>query len=98
MHEANAPNTGVGLLVRCHQSFGPCVAAVACLCALASAPERARAFSEPAYYAADASGGGGGGRWFTGSPAEGYGCSVCHTGPAQLVSYPLYIEGLPHAG
>jgi uncharacterized protein (TIGR03382 family) len=84
--------------VRCHQSFGPTLAAVACLWVVASATGRARAFSEPIYYSADSAGGGGGGRWFTGSPAEGYGCSVCHTGTPNVVSYPLYVEGLPDAG
>ncbi|MDD9936657.1 MAG: hypothetical protein OXT09_23800 [Myxococcales bacterium] len=63
--------------------------------AFAVAPERAHAFTEPRSYFDDAQNGGGGGRWFTGSPAEGYGCGVCHTGhgPEELT-----IEGLPEDG
>jgi hypothetical protein len=55
----------------------------------------AHAFSEPRSYFDDAKVGGGGGRWFSGSPAEGYDCSVCHSGqPAQ----PLHVDGLPNNG
>lgn len=39
--------------------------------------------------------GGGGGRWFTGSPAEGFDCSVCHAGGEPLE---LDIVGLPAEG
>jgi hypothetical protein len=61
----------------------------------AGLPAAARAFSEPRSYYDSAAEGGGGGRWFTGSPAEGYACSACHTGgPSQ----PLHIEGLPGDG
>jgi hypothetical protein len=56
---------------------------------------RARAFSEPRTYAADPKGGGGGNRWFTGSPAEGYGCSDCHSG-GQAPR--MQITGLPTTG
>lgn len=39
--------------------------------------------------------GGGGGRYFTGSPVDGYACSVCHTGaPEPKVS----VTGLPEDG
>jgi hypothetical protein len=55
----------------------------------------ARAFTEPRSYFDDAARGGGGGRWFTGSPAEGYGCSVCHEGGE---SERLRITGLPESG
>lgn len=58
-------------------------------------PVAARAFTEPRTYAEEASKGGGGGRWFTGSPAEGHGCSVCHTG-ARAAS--LEVVGLPAHG
>jgi len=58
-------------------------------------PATARAFSEPRSYVDDPGEGGGGGRWFTGSPADGYGCSVCHGGRAPV---PLYVDGLPPAG
>lgn len=58
----------------------------------------AAAFSEPKSYLDDAAKGGGGGRWFTGSPAEGYGCSVCHTAAPGQAQYPLHAEGFPSAG
>lgn len=54
-----------------------CIAIFVVLCA----PARARAYSTPALYPADpAREGGGGGRAFTGSPADGFTCAVCHTG------------------
>jgi hypothetical protein len=50
-----------------------------CLVAL---PLPVHAFSDPArfgkYPEEEGGLGGGGGRFFTGSPADGYGCSVCH--------------------
>jgi hypothetical protein len=55
----------------------------------------AHAFSAPESYPQDVEEGGGGGRWFTGSPADGYGCGVCHTGAEGA---PLYVTGLPQAG
>jgi hypothetical protein len=58
----------------------------------------ALAFSEPSSYSDDAMKGGGGGRWFTGSPADGYGCDVCHTGNASQPNYPLYAAGFPEGG
>jgi hypothetical protein len=58
----------------------------------------ARAFSEPLSYFDDPANGGGGGRWFTGSPAEGYGCSVCHTGTPTQPTWAFQVEGLPSAG
>lgn len=59
-------------------------------------PSTARAFTEPRTYYDAPQNGGGGGRFFTGSPAEGYGCSACHTGPAK--TWPLEISGLPENG
>jgi len=56
----------------------------------------AYAFTEPRTYFDAPSAGGGGNRFFTGSPAEGYGCSVCHTGPGR--SWPLEMTGMPEAG
>jgi len=41
--------------------------------------------------------GGGGGRFFTGSPADGFDCSVCHTS-VEGYSYPLEVKSLPTAG
>lgn len=60
------------------------VAVTATIADLAVAPSAAFAFSSSARFAAPVSGletgawGGGGGRWFTGSPGDGYACSVCH--------------------
>src|SRR5262249_50188347 len=53
---------------------------------------RARAFSDPYRFNDDVLAGGGGGRWFTGSPADGYGCDVCHAG-ARLRG--IIVQGLP---
>ena len=36
--------------------------------------------------------GGGGGRWFTGSPADSYGCDVCHE---STTPEPITVSGLP---
>lgn len=74
------------------------VAAIAASCIGFEAPQRVRAFSQPESYLDDAGNGGGGGRWFTGSPAEGYGCDVCHTGGPQQARYPLHSEGFPATG
>lgn len=61
-------------------------------------PDRAAAFSAPSVYAGNPEEGGGGGRWFTGSPAEGFGCSACHTGATGDDAYPLKIGGVPFKG
>jgi hypothetical protein len=66
-----------------------------CVLVLAFSPGRARAFSEPLTYIDEARFGGGGGRWFPSSPAEGYGCSACHTGGGTAK---LAVSGLPEAG
>lgn len=58
-------------------------------------PRSAFAFSDPANYADAVELGGGGGRWFTGTPADGYGCDVCHRGGEPA---PLTVTGLPLAG
>lgn len=55
----------------------------------------ARAYTEPRTYLEPAKEGGGGGRFFTGSPAEGYACGVCHVS-AQRAQ--LELRGLPEAG
>lgn len=53
-----------------------------CLAAVLG-PATATAYSSPALYSADpARTGGAGGRVFSGSPADGYTCAVCHTGDA----------------
>lgn len=61
----------------------------------------AHAFSDPTLYGTypeqENGIGAGGGRFFTGSPADGYSCGVCHTSyPAY--SFPLAITGLPKNG
>jgi hypothetical protein len=63
-----------------------------------SAPSAARAFSSPDAYAASSAVGGGGGRWFSGSPADGFGCSVCHSAAPGQRTFPLYVAGLPFEG
>ncbi len=66
------------------------------------APTSASAFSDPLTFGKptmpktmDDPPGGGGGRYFTGSPADGYTCKVCHRGGAAP---PLRILGLPLSG
>jgi uncharacterized protein (TIGR03382 family) len=55
-------------------------------------PATVHAFSDPALFAAPVASGGGGGRYFTGSRADGYACSVCHQGAPEPR---LVIEGVP---
>lgn len=68
----------------------------AAACALSASG--AAAYSTPEAYAERTVAGGGGGRWFTGSPAEGYGCNVCHSGAPGQPKFPLYVAGLPLSG
>lgn len=75
-----------------------CAVAVALALAGGLVPARARAYSTPDAYIERASQGGGGGRWFSGSPADGYGCSVCHSSAAGQRVFPLYVAGLPASG
>ncbi|MCB9631915.1 MAG: DUF3570 domain-containing protein [Sandaracinus sp.] len=62
-----------------------------------SLPTSAHAFSSSSRFAAPVSGletgawGGGGGRWFTGSPGDGFTCAVCH-GEREA---PFEIAGIP---
>lgn len=58
----------------------------------------AHAFSAPEAFHAPANEGGGGGRWFSGSPAEGYACDVCHTPEPKQTQFGLRVSGLPSAG
>jgi hypothetical protein len=53
------------------------------------------AYRNPDKFLAPAAEGGGGGKFFTGSRAEGYTCSVCHT-PGKTV--PVVLSGLPQMG
>ena len=68
-----------------------CAAGLALLAWLGSA-QRAAAFAEPERFGEPVTAAGGGGRWFTGSPAEGFGCSVCHAGGEAV---PLQVSGVP---
>jgi hypothetical protein len=70
-------------------------ASTATLVALLGGAAPAAAFSDPERFTAPAEEGGGGGRFFTGSPADGLTCAVCHEGgtPAQVV-----LRGLPQSG
>ncbi|MEZ4453224.1 MAG: DUF4266 domain-containing protein [Nannocystaceae bacterium] len=77
---------------------------VAVAFALGIGASTARAYSTPGLYAGDpASTGGAGGRTFTGAPADGFTCSVCHTGGATtrhaLVGGPsgIYDPGATYA-
>jgi hypothetical protein len=66
------------------------------LCVFASClPGRVLAFSDPETFRNDVAEGGGGGRFFTGSPADGYTCKVCHSG-GQSVD--VQVSGLPLDG
>jgi hypothetical protein len=62
---------------------------------VAGAPAPAAAFSDPLAYSDPTDLGGGDGRWFTGSPAEGYGCDVCHEGGEGA---DVSVSGLPLDG
>jgi MYXO-CTERM domain-containing protein len=66
--------------------------------ACAATASVARAYSTPDAYMDRASQGGGGGRWFTGSPADGFGCTVCHSALPEQRHFPVYVAGLPTAG
>jgi hypothetical protein len=77
------------------------VVAIGCACAalagalgLFTAPEAA-AWSATPRYAQDAIAGGGGGRFFTGSPVDGYTCEVCHDGGSAVE---IEVSGLPRDG
>ena len=67
--------------------------ALAILLALLLPSPRAHAYSDLASFGTATTEGGAGNRWFTGSPADGYGCSVCHTRGPSVKG--LKIESLP---
>jgi hypothetical protein len=62
---------------------------------LVALPQIAHAYSSFGDYARPVAEGGGGGKFFTGTPADGYTCDVCHTGGAPAK---LEVIGLPPAG
>lgn len=63
------------------------------LCTLC--PGKLYAFHNPARFFEDAIMGGGGGRFFTGSPADGFTCATCHVSAEPM---PVSILGLPTSG
>lgn len=67
--------------------------AIAIVLTLLLASPRAHAYSDLASFGTATTEGGAGNRWFTGSPADGYGCSVCHTHGPTVKG--LKIESLP---
>jgi hypothetical protein len=71
------------------------LALAALFIALCAWPQRSHAFSNPEQFANATELGGGGGRFFTASPADGYGCNVCHRGGAAPV---VQVSGLPIDG
>jgi hypothetical protein len=66
-----------------------------CMSCLAVLRQPVRAYSSFADYTRPIEEGGGGGRLFTGTPADAYGCEVCHRG-AQGAK--LDVTGLPAQG
>jgi hypothetical protein len=74
------------------------VASLACAVVLAALADEARAYSTPDASAEQPALGGGGGRWFTGSPADGFGCTVCHAPASGQRHFPLRVAGLPSDG
>lgn len=64
-------------------------------CGIASFVTSAHAYSDPTTFSTGVAEGGGGGRWFTGSPGDGYTCGVCHSGGVRTQ---LTIAGLPIDG
>jgi len=71
---------------------GMSLAVVFCTAVLGSLPTPAHAYSSFADYTRDIQEGGAGGHLFTGTPADGYRCDVCHRGRQGA---PLDVQGLP---
>lgn len=80
-------------MIRVAHALG-CLALASCV-ALALVPERAHAFSSSVSFGLTPEESGGGGRYFTGSPADGYTCTVCHEG-GQAPK--VRVLGLPLSG
>lgn len=71
---------------------------VACVCiGWAAGRGSALAFSTPADFARYSQFGGGEGRWFTGSPLDGYACDACHSAKPTLNPKLLPPRALPRA-
>jgi hypothetical protein len=71
------------------------LACVASAVLLLSSPGSARAYGDVFRFADLAARGGGAGRWFTGSPLDGYGCDVCHSAPLSVDR--VVVQNLPDA-
>jgi hypothetical protein len=71
------------------------VRAFALACCVLGLPSSAFAFSDPVSFGLPTLLAGGGGRYFTGSPADGYSCKVCHQGGPEPM---LSVLGLPPTG
>ena len=69
--------------------------AIACVAVLLLGPAPARAYSDTARFEEGAEVGGGGGRRFTGSPADGFTCAVCHDEEAEAE---VEVRGFPTDG
>lgn len=76
-----------------------CVGLVAGMIAWSLQPARAAAYAEPSSFGQSVMLGGGGEKFFTGSPAEGYTCQVCHAGATgsaiSVLGFPVegYLPG-----
>jgi hypothetical protein len=65
---------------------------LATLAAVLGIASEALAYSDPAQFDAPALEAGGGGRFYTGSPADGYTCESCHSGDSQ---FRVTLSGVP---
>lgn len=83
---------GIGRRLRCARL---CLGGLAALALCSLHPNRLHAFHNPARFFEDAVTGGGGGRFFTGSPADGFTCAACHVSAGPI---PVSILGLPTSG
>jgi hypothetical protein len=71
------------------------VTTLVCALGLGARASSAHAYSSFSDYIRSIQEGGGGGRVFSGTPADGYGCDVCHTGAEGAK---LEVLGLPEDG
>ena len=69
--------------------------AIACALSALLLPARASAYLDGRQFEAPVIEGGGGGRFFTGAPADGYTCAVCHRGGG---SPQIQVDGIPAEG
>ena len=74
---------------------GATLAAILVAALSLAAPPAAHAYLDGRTFEDEAVNGGGGGRLFSGAPADGYDCAVCHQGGGPLEAR---VEGLPTDG